>query len=77
VYGDAWENSPLYIQGSRHALTFCKFGWIQIGCHGKPIAWWQENYKELGAKEGYTPEQIEEYGLYIELFSKRPEAKEK
>jgi hypothetical protein len=26
---------------------------------------------ELGKKHGYTPEQIEEYGLYIELAAKR------
>jgi hypothetical protein len=75
VYGNAWDHSPLYIQGTRHSLTFCKFGWLQIGCHGKLVTWWLENYKEVGVKEGYTPEQIEEYGQYIELFAKRPEAK--
>ena len=70
VYGDAWEKSPLFILGSRHSLTNAKYGHIQIGCHCKEIKWWQENFRDIGKKEGYTPEEIEEYGLYIELFAK-------
>ena len=74
VSGSAWEASPLYIQGSRHCLTHCKQGHIQIGCHCLTIGEWQERYKAIGRMEGYTPEQIEEYGLYIELFAQRDKA---
>jgi hypothetical protein len=70
VSGDAWEKSPLFIVGSRHSLTNAKHGFIQIGCHCKEIKWWQENFRDIGKKEGYTPDEIEEYGAYIDLFVK-------
>ena len=71
VYGDAWVLSPLHILGTRHSLTHCKRGYIQIGCHCHRISTWQKRYAEIGEKEGYTDAQIEEYGLYIDLFAKR------
>ena len=70
VSGDAWAQSPLYIQGSRHALTLCSHTQIAIGCHVHAIAEWKKTYKAVGKAEGYTPEQIAEYGEYIALFAK-------
>ena len=70
VSGNAWVKSPLFIVGSRHSLTNTKHGYIQIGCHCKTIDWWLENYKDIGQKEDYTASEIEEYGLYIQLFKK-------
>lgn len=70
VSGDAWVKSPLFIVGSRHSLTNARHGYIQIGCHCKTIDWWLENYKDIGKKEGYTEEEIAEYGAYIKLFKK-------
>ena len=69
VYGDAWEVSPLHIQGTRHSITLCSYGEIAIGCHVNTIDEWEQNYKTIGSKAGYTPEQIEEYGVYIALMS--------
>jgi hypothetical protein len=43
---------------------------LQIGCLKLTIDKWREKRVILGEKEGYTPEQIEEYGLYIELAAK-------
>ena len=70
VSGDAWEKSPLYIQGTRHSLTLCSHMQIAIGCHVHDISDWKKRYKAIGRSEGYTKEQIEEYGKYIELMAK-------
>lgn len=70
VYGDAWDKSPLFVIGSRHSLTNAKHGYIQIGFHCKTVKWWVENYKDIGKKEGYSEEEIAEYGAYIELFKR-------
>jgi len=71
VSGDAWTDSPLFIIGTRHSLTACKSGWIKIGCIEKPIQWWLENNVRCGEEHGYTPDQIKEYKLYIDLFAER------
>ena len=68
VSGNAWVKSPLFIIGSRHSLTNAKHGHIQIGCHLKTFAAWEACYQELGQREGYSPEEIAEYGHYIQLF---------
>lgn len=65
VFGDAWEFSPLYLQGSRHALTLCSLNQIAIGCHIHDIDHWLKRYKAIGKSEGYTEEQIAEYGDHI------------
>ena len=70
VSGGAWEKSPLFIIGTKHSLTNCKKGHIQIGCHCKKIDWWMKNFEDIGKKECYTPEEIAEYGEYIKLFKK-------
>ena len=76
VYGDArvsggvWEKSPLYIQGSKHSLTNSKPGHLKIGCMEHPVAFWKEHFKDIGGAEGYTAEEIEEYGAYIDIFIK-------
>jgi len=69
VYGDAWVFSPLYIQGTRHAVTLCSHKQIAIGCHVHDITEWQKKYRAIGKMEGYTPAQIKEYGAYIVLLA--------
>lgn len=70
VSGNAWEKSPLFIIGTKHSLTNCKKGFIQIGRHCKEIDWWLKNGVEVAKKEGYTPEEIKEYREYVKLFKK-------
>jgi len=70
VSGDAWVSSPLYIQGTKHSLTNSKYGHIAIGCHENTFAYWQEHYKAIGRAEGYMKEEIEQYGLFIQMFVK-------
>jgi len=70
VYGDAWVSSPLYIQGSRFALTNCKYGYIQIGCECHSFKEWEKLGVGIAKKNGFTKEQIDEYREYIKLFRK-------
>ena len=70
VSGNAWETSPLYIQGSAHCATNVKHGYIAIGCEVHTYAEWLKNYKAIGAKAGYSEEQIKEYKAIIDLFVK-------
>ena len=66
VSGDAWAASPLYIQGSRHAITNCSYGKLSIGCITHSFSEWKKLYKSIGKENDYTPDQIKEYGLHIE-----------
>ena len=67
VCGDIWIINPLHIHGTRHTVTTCKYGFLQIGCYSESIKWWKKHYKAVGRMEGYSKEQIAEYGLYIAL----------
>lgn len=70
VSGDQWDSSPLYIQGSMHALTNSRCGHIAIGCHEHEFAYWKKHYKAIGRANGYTEKQMSEYKTYIDLFCK-------
>ena len=70
VCGDDWDISPLQIKGSRHYLNASKHGFIQIGCLELSVKEWKEKRVSIGEYEKYTPKEIEEYGLYIDLFEK-------
>ena len=65
VFGNAWEQSPLYIQGTRHPITNSKYGELTIGCHEHPFKYWLKHYKAIGKANGYTKEQIKEYGVLL------------
>lgn len=67
IYGDAFENSPLQIQGTMNFITECKKGYLQIGCICKSLKEWKLQFKAIGKENGYSQKQIKEYGLYIEL----------
>jgi uncharacterized protein YjbI with pentapeptide repeats len=57
----------LYISGSMHPLAATASGTVRIGCHAYQIERWLESYRTIGAREKYTPEQIEEYGRYLRI----------
>ena len=76
VSGDAWYKSPLQIQGTKHFLNECKKGIIRIGCYELPIDGWLERYKEIGEQNGYSKQEIEEYGYYLELAKKLSKLRE-
>jgi hypothetical protein len=57
----------LHIGGSMHPLAATASGAVRIGCHVYQIERWLESYRAIGAREKYTPEQIEEYGGYLAI----------
>ena len=67
VYGGRWAVTPLQINGTMHSFNVCSATEIQIACKTHTVAWWEAHYVEVGTREGYTQDQIEEYGLYIKL----------
>ena len=69
VFGNAWDTSPPYFPGSRHAMTLGSFTTISIGCHTYPIQHWLEHYQAIGRAEGYTKAQIAEYGMALKMFA--------
>ena len=74
--GTAWADY-LRITGSRHRIAAVDRHNVSIGCYRQSLIWWQENYTRIGAQNGYTQEQIEEYGLHIEYVDQWLTSKEK
>ena len=68
--GAIFKKSPLYIIGTRHCLSNCKPGYIQIGCQCHTIKWWLAHVEECGKENGYTDDECTEYRAYVELFAK-------
>ena len=66
---EEWEGSPLHIIGSAHPLNACgtRHDSLAIGCEVHEISHWLTHYKSIGEANGYTPDEIEEYGRYIRL----------
>ena len=42
-------------------------GYIVIGCERHDYDWWLANYEACGQCNGYTPEEIADYGAWIAL----------
>ena len=57
-------------QHNRSFAYYCD-GIIKIGCMSLTPKEWVEQYKEIGVKEGYTDEEIEAYGAFIDMIYKR------
>ena len=59
---------PYYcIQAPQHTIT-ATLETITIGCETHTPKHWLENYKQIGKANGYTKEQIAEYGAILFLF---------
>ena len=70
VYGNAWEISPCYFQGHKHAITLCAHNKIAIGCEIHTLDEWPELAEEIGERNGYTALDIEIYKLHIAHIAK-------
>ena len=57
------------IIGSRHVVTVYPDR-VSIGCHTRTLAKWLDSYERIGAEEGYTTEQIAEYGEILNRVAK-------
>ena len=70
LYGAKGIKLPIIsISGSCHTLQ-CITGKIKIGCENHTVKKWLNDYKEIGKRNDYTPEQIAEYGEYIKMCAK-------
>ena len=69
VYGDAWEASPLQIQGTKFFFCVSSKDCVTVGCHTKTIAEWQETYEAEFDEHEFTAEERREYKLYFNLAS--------
>ena len=70
IYGGEIIKSPLQIQGSKHFCIVCKPNYLRIGCNEFSFEYWNENYKSIGSENGYSNEEIEEYGIFISIALK-------
>ena len=55
----------LHICGSRHPLIVREYGCVGIGCYHFPLEKWEADYAAIGASEGYSEAEIEEYREHI------------
>lgn len=59
----------LFINASRHTVSYWGDEVIQIGCKRFSISEWQQHFQKIGKAENYTSDQIEEYKGYIDLIA--------
>ena len=52
------------IQGSRHEINAIDDD-VRIGCKRMPIAVWLESFADIWTAEGYTGQQVAEYGMHL------------
>ena len=60
-----FDSSPLAVQGSRHLVTQHSAGTIAVGCEVHTAEGWLKYGERIGAKNDYTPSEIEEYRKII------------
>ena len=67
---------PIFnITGTLHSLLYMN-GNIRIGCENHSLTEWVENYKTIGKENGYSEDQICEYGGYITTIATLIKSKE-
>lgn len=59
----------LFINASRHTVSYWGDEVIQIGCKRFSISEWQQHFQKIGKAGNYTSDQIEEYKGYIDLIA--------
>jgi hypothetical protein len=60
----------LRLNSTRHAIIAIDSGNVSIGCHRKTLAEWLTVYEDIGRQEGYTEDQIVEYGRHLKYVQK-------
>ena len=70
VYGNAWKTSPLYVQGTKHAATNCKYGWLAISCQVRTFDDWLENVEMIAREYDYTEAEVAEYRAIVNFMTK-------
>lgn len=62
------KKTPLQIQGSLNPIVAFDSGIVAIGCKDLHIDEWLEKYEMIGKVQGYSAEQIREYGSYLHFM---------
>jgi len=65
--GNAWDKSPLFIQGTLYGVTNGAHGVIQIGCERHTFKEWLKNGKDIAKQHGFTDAQIKEYKAIVKF----------
>ncbi len=60
----------IFIKGLKHSVTYVGKNKISIGCETYTIKEWKKMYNETGKENGYEPDEVKEYGIYIDLIEK-------
>ena len=71
VYGNAWETSPLYIQGTKCAAYMCDSRRFAVGCQKYTFAGWHKFWRKIAANNGFTEAEQKEYIMYFNLACER------
>jgi carbonic anhydrase/acetyltransferase-like protein (isoleucine patch superfamily) len=66
--GATFNQSPIYIQGTRHFVCHYAPRMMSIGCVNGTLDWWTEHIDETGIEYGYTDDEIAEYRRYLALM---------
>jgi hypothetical protein len=76
VYGNAWEKSPLQIQGTSWFVNMATTKIMKIGCQEHELQYWVEHFEEISNRHTNDESIKAEYKLYIDLAVKLYTTKE-
>lgn len=75
VYGDAWDKSPLQIQGTKYMFYAASKNKIGIGCQIHTYAAWHKCWRKVADEHNFTVDEQREYIMYFniacELYGKQ------
>ena len=66
-FADLRSANLIFFQYQKHWAHYTFDGALWIGCIQMPVTEWALAFKEIGAKEGYSEEQILMYGQFINM----------
>lgn len=68
ILGGSWSGITV-IHGSKFPMWQPTPKTITVGCATKFISDWQNEYQQFGQENGFTQEEIDEYGIYIQQIA--------
>lgn len=71
VFGDAWEKSPLYIQGTHYTFYMATANKVGCGCQIFTFAGWNKHWRKIAVKFKMTEAEQTEYVSYFNLACER------
>ncbi len=69
IRGGKWEQTPLFIAGSKYDVAHCAPGYMQIGCKTLLIFEWITKGHSLAKQYRLTPKEVEQYTKYARLVA--------